>query len=108
MSEAPNDLETILDLSAEEVTFIASLPVAVESFSFAQLMKLADRIARSRAGAEQAIRGFPAIQDLPAAAALQSDLADLTRIEFRLRAWWGAIETELRRRCDDGRAGPQK
>lgn len=93
------DLDTLLDLTGDEVAFLANLPSDLKRHSFARLMQSADRVARSRAGVEAVLLGVH--EKTPA-----SDRAELDRIEFRLRAWWAAIEAELKRRCDCGRAEP--
>ena len=94
-----SDLDTLLDLTGDEVAFLANLPSDLKRYTFARLLASADRVARSRAGAEAVMRDLD-----PATAA--TDRAGLDRIEFRLRVWWNAIEAELRRRCDCGRAEP--
>jgi hypothetical protein len=93
------DLDALLDLTSDEVAFLANLPANLRRYTFAQLMATADRVARSRSGVEAVIRGMQ--PQMPAV-----DRADMDRAEFRLRAWWKAIEAELRRRCDAGRAEP--
>lgn len=93
------DLDTLLDLTGEEVAFLANLPSDLKRYSFARLMQTADRVARSRAGVEAVLRG---VHDGTTVA----DRSELDRIEFRLRSWWAAIEVELKRRCDCGRAEP--
>jgi hypothetical protein len=90
------DLNTLLDLSGDEVAALAALPAQLRRYTFSELLAAADRVACSRAAA---VRSMTPVTHA-------ADREELERIAFRLRAWWQAIERELRRRCDEGRAEP--
>ena len=97
MAEA-QDLKVLLDLEPDELAFLSELPGKLRCHTFSELMNTADRVARSRAGVEAVLQGVH--PQIPA-----TDRAYLDRVEFRLRAWWKAIENELQRRCDGEQAG---
>jgi hypothetical protein len=100
------DLDALLDLPARDLGFLASLPSSLRRLSFAHLMETHRRVSFGLLGAKQAAQALRGICSVKAAVTSQANHAEIVLVEFRLRTWSKAIETELRRRCDAGAAEP--